>query len=327
MRRGVSRFSTLLIFFGVMTQVAVSRAAPSAGAAGAYLKLGQNPRAMALGGAYTAAVDDATAAYWNPAQLDALERQELFLAYTALPGGGDYSHLAYALPMSEFSFPEDKRSGSAGKNKLGTLAISFIQLGMAYDIEARQVDSLNPNYLFSDIEGCYGLAYGVTLVPDWRIGVQVKGLYHWLDQTRATGWGVDAGASWTGLPGFTAAVDVRNAFAQLDWPTGTHELFPLVVTAGAAYTYAWPGGHETLGVFSLERRLTPEPIEPKAGLEYNWARILFARVGFDSVRFTWGAGVRVPELGWGRLGAALDYAAAPDPIDGWQHWASLRILF
>ena len=44
-----------------------------------FLKIGVGARALAMGGAYAATSNDATALYWNPAGLSSLKKNEILL--------------------------------------------------------------------------------------------------------------------------------------------------------------------------------------------------------------------------------------------------------
>jgi len=59
-------------------------------------------RAISMGGAFVAVGSDATAIYWNPAAIAALQRQELDLDYADHFGLGlNEAHLSYVLPATE----------------------------------------------------------------------------------------------------------------------------------------------------------------------------------------------------------------------------------
>jgi hypothetical protein len=317
------------VFFGLLLAAGAPAAADegTAGAPGAFLKWGADARAAGLGGAYTAVPGDAASAFWNPAGLAAAGRPEFRGTYTAIPAGGDYSQLALALPLSLFGYPADERAGSLGPARWGAAALSLVRLAAAYDIEARQVDSLNPNYLFADVEGSYALAWGMPLAEHWSAGVNLKGLYHELDQTRANGLGGDAGVLWQGLDGLTLGFCAHDLYSRLDWKTGHTDFFPTRFDLGAAYGRVFPGGHGWLACLETEKETTHRPWLFRAGLEYGWRERLFLRGGCQGEFWSLGGGVRLPDLGWGRASLNLDYAAVQDAIDGWDHWMTLGLRF
>lgn len=59
-------------------------------------------RAISMGGAFAAVASDASAAYWNPAALATLQRQELYFTYADRFGLGlTHSYLGYSLPVGD----------------------------------------------------------------------------------------------------------------------------------------------------------------------------------------------------------------------------------
>ena len=61
-----------------------------------FLKVGAGARAAALGGAYTAQGDDASALYWNPAGLLLMENRSLVLMRAGYVGDVTFNYAAYA---------------------------------------------------------------------------------------------------------------------------------------------------------------------------------------------------------------------------------------
>src|SRR3990170_2393337 len=90
-------------------------AAQSNGQPGAFLFYGVGGRALAMGGAYYAISDDATAAYWNPAGLANLQRKELSTMQATLFAQTKLTYFSYAHPL---------KGGS-------TFALSMTQLASA----------------------------------------------------------------------------------------------------------------------------------------------------------------------------------------------------
>ncbi|MFC1614288.1 PorV/PorQ family protein [Gemmatimonadota bacterium] len=66
-----------------------------------FLTIPVGPRAVAMGGAYSAVADEITAIYWNPAGLGFLEKREVFLAVVERPLDIRYTYGAVALPVWE----------------------------------------------------------------------------------------------------------------------------------------------------------------------------------------------------------------------------------
>ncbi|NTV53432.1 MAG: conjugal transfer protein TraF, partial [Candidatus Firestonebacteria bacterium] len=191
----------------------------------------------------------------------------------------------------------------------------------------RQVDSLNPNYLFSDVEGCYALAWGAPLDAHWSAGANLKWLYQQLDQTRAQGAGLDAGLLWQSGDGWRLGFSTQDVFTRLDWQTGYREYFPVRFNLGAAYTYAFEGSHAWVASLDMEKDLSSRLGQMRGGLEYGWRELLFVRGGNKNGFWSLGGGVRLPSFGWGRASLNLDYAAVQDAIDGWDHWMTLGLRF
>lgn len=318
----------ILIFLLILAvRPVLAGAYPGAGQPGAFLKVGMDARAAAMGSAYTAVCRDAAAAYWNPAGLALVKRQEFMATYTVFPGNGEYTQLAYALPLNAWGFPVDNKSGSEGAGPEGTIGITIRRMATTYDIEARSTDSLNPDYLFSNVEGAYSLAFGMPIGRNINLGLGAKGLYHQLDQEDAAGWGIDAGIAWNGFPGLTAALAVRDVYTCLEWSTGLKEQFPVVFKLGAAYRMTVREIHGLLFSADLEQSTSSRAARPRAGLEYAWADIIFLRGGYDDGQISTGGGVRVPWIGWAQAALRLDYAAEQDRIDGWDHWITVKIEF
>ncbi|MEA2063213.1 MAG: PorV/PorQ family protein [Gemmatimonadota bacterium] len=66
-----------------------------------FLTIPVGPRAVAMGGAYSAAADEISAIYWNPAGLGFLTRREVFLAVIERPLDIRYTCGAVAVPVWE----------------------------------------------------------------------------------------------------------------------------------------------------------------------------------------------------------------------------------
>lgn len=64
-----------------------------------FLTIPVGPRGVAMGGAFSAAADDISAIYWNPAGLGFLDKKEIFLTVIERPLDIRYSYGAVAVPL------------------------------------------------------------------------------------------------------------------------------------------------------------------------------------------------------------------------------------
>jgi hypothetical protein len=87
----------LLAAGGVLLALSISvPAATTEGLSSPFLSMGAGARAAALGQAYTAVANDATAVYWNPAGLPFLHRRTVTLMHGALVGSAmTYDYAAF----------------------------------------------------------------------------------------------------------------------------------------------------------------------------------------------------------------------------------------
>jgi hypothetical protein len=70
---------------------------------GELLKIPVSARAIGMGEAYTAAADDSSALYWNPAGLSFMQQKEAAFMHSSLIESVNYEHLAIAAPGDNYS--------------------------------------------------------------------------------------------------------------------------------------------------------------------------------------------------------------------------------
>jgi hypothetical protein len=95
---------TLLLAILISLPSGVAQAAGELGglrvatSSGTFLKIGINPRAEAMGGAWTPLSNDASAAWYNPAGLVQLANRQVFTSYVGWPADISYTSLIIANP-------------------------------------------------------------------------------------------------------------------------------------------------------------------------------------------------------------------------------------
>ncbi len=263
---------------------------------------GAGNRALAMGGAFAAVADDASAPLYNPAGLGLIARKELQASQTTLFGlGFEEQYAAFALPSW--------RWGNAG----------LTWRRFAVDgIEPRDARGFPGAGSLENSETELGLGYGRRLADGHlAIGGLVKLQHHALAGLSATGVGLDlglwarplalAGAGGGAAGRLAVGLAVRNALEpelQLDQdpvpdPTG--------LRAGVAWqAVASPGWRLVLAADLEKTRGMDQRLH--LGAECRVLDVLALRVGHAEERLTAGAG-----LSWRGLG--VDYQYEDHPLD------------
>lgn len=145
--------------------------------AGEFLQIGIGPRAMALGGAFVAGADDASALYWNPAGLARLEGGDLLATHAEWLADINFDFLGAGFRMG----------------RLGTAGVSVTMLSvpdMLVRTEERQEGS---GETFDAADLAVGLTLGRALTDRFSVGVTAKYIQQRIWHMRATGFAIDLG--------------------------------------------------------------------------------------------------------------------------------------
>jgi hypothetical protein len=293
--------------------------------AGQFLKIGVGARAMAMGGATVGVVDDASAAYWNPAGLAGVKSFTLFGTHTRWFADITHQYFGVVLPLGD-----DHRIG------VNATVLSVGDIEITTEEQPRGTGTF---YDATDI--AVGLSYSGRLVEFFSFGATVKYVTQSIYNESASAMAVDLGTVLhTGFEGITIGMAFTNfgtamklegrdlhrtydpnpnsaANTGVSSYLGTESWeLPVNFRVGIGWTLVGPVEalmtDEThavrLAVDANHANDAPE--NAVVGLEYSWQEILALRGGYafnDDVR-TWSAGVG---LHWGTaqgLGVGVDYA-------------------
>jgi hypothetical protein len=287
----------------------------------AFLNLPAGARAAALGGAYVALADDATALYWNPAGIASASD----LDTPPSPGSSGLvtavHHESILHLRQEFLGAVYRRDGD----------------GLSLALNAHYSESIEERDALGNLTGSFGaddlaVSVGYARSPSSRL--RVGGSVAWVREALG-GTGASAASLSTGVlyaprggTGLTLGAAIRNlgpsaSFRAPDGTEGESVPQPLTVAAGAA----WSSATASLGwtVTSEVLKLRGDDAEARLGVEVRPATALALRAGWmlgqDAADLTAGAG-----LATGRW--AFDYAFVPYHDDlGSSHRASLGARF
>ncbi|MGB2957357.1 MAG: PorV/PorQ family protein [Bacteroidota bacterium] len=316
----------LIICFLLAASMAGAQESNKAGTSAAqFLKIGVGARAMGMGGATVGIVDDASAAYWNPAGLSGVQSFTLIGAHTRWFADVTHQYFGVVLPLGD-----DHRIGASA---------TVLSAGDIEITTENQPRGTGTFYSATDL--AIGLSYSGRLVEFFSFGATFKYITQSIYNESASAVAVDLGTILhTGFNGITIGMAFTNFGTSLKLEgrdlhrtydpnpnsaantgvssylgTESWEL-PVNFRVGIGWTVMGPVDamlrDEThavrLGADANHANDGPE--SAVVGLEYSWRNILALRGGYtfnDDVR-TWSAGVG---LHWGNaqsLAVGVDYA-------------------
>jgi hypothetical protein len=278
---------TALFFLLISLSALVNRVDAASAYAGERLALGADARALALGGAYVALAEGATAGYWNPAGLAALDSRQLHLTHDERFGLVDGDFVALALP----------------RTRLGNLAFSLLRVGVpnipftTLQDPSQPIGPDNrPVLLSEETSADYALYLSAgRRVRRLEVGASLKLLYSSVGSYHAYGFGLDAGLR---LPlgwGLALAANLRDlTTTPLFWNTETTDRIQPSLQLGMAWSLPLAGGRATAvlaGRGGGEAEDESGAVPLNAGFEY-WYKNLALRAGLEEERRALGLGLQ-----------------------------------
>ena len=271
--------------------------------AGEFLSLGVGARSLAMGSAFVALSNDATALYWNPAGTSQMDTREVFLQHSERFGGiVSCDGASYVHPLKDF---------------LGARsAIGFALLRLAVDDVALTVvpdpDELPGPQNIPEVDKRVGVSYVVGYLNYSRavgerlsLGGSFKIVQADLYTASGLGAGADVGAIYTPYSKVSLGVSVRDATTTvLSWDTGTREYVMPTTSLGFAFNtpVTFPLGEFALAAdvdlkFENRRKAASQFAydfvsgESHLGAEYTYRKTVSGRIGVDTGHLTFGAGL------------------------------------
>lgn len=280
--------------------------------AGEFLAIGVGGRALAMGSAQVAIVNDVTAGYWNPAGLARIDYPQVALMHeehfgslvnynygaVAIPYGKDMTFGLSIIRLSVDGIADTRLAGlDANGNPLPTDQYqNFSRLNYSMISE------------FSNTDWAFYLSFAKRHSDNFYWGANVKLIKRNIAEFSAMGIGFDLGAFYNPINNLFLGVNIQDITTTLvAWSTGRNELITPTAKIGGAYAVKFLGGTILPAIdFDLrfENRRTastfnlgPVSFDFHGGFEYNYKNIFAVRAGYNDVKeFTLGAGVYLPKL-------------------------------
>lgn len=230
----------VMLVLAALPAAAAGFGSSQGGTSGAnFLKLGADARAAGMGGAVRAAVDDATAIYWNPAGLSGLRYRHATMTHGASYQDTFQDFIAYAQPVESPFSRQTGRERDLRPDQLGTLGVAVLyqNSGTISEIDNTATPT---GERFTPQDLAVFLAWGATISRGLDVGLGLKYVTSKIQGTASTG-AIDLGARWrTWLPGefpYALSLSAQNLGGQLKFHDQGDQL-PMILTVGQALKLA-----------------------------------------------------------------------------------------
>ncbi|HGY55522.1 MAG TPA: PorV/PorQ family protein [Caldithrix abyssi] len=307
-----------------------------------FLKLGAGARGTALGDAYSALVNDATAMYWNPSGIQKVNQFALSVSRTYLFAGINYDFLGAVIPIDNNT----------------SVGVSVLYLSSG-DIERTTIeDPEGTGDTFDTGHSAIGITVARSLTTRFDLGVTIKYISERLFREEASTIAFDIGSQFdTGIYGIKLGMVLSNFGGKmkfdgpdLNQPIENDQTSIRYENGGRWKTEEWPIpllfrlgvrtdllGAESEFMYSESNRLTlllegNDPIDHvlryNIGMEYEWNAMLAFRAGYkinyDQADITAGVGFDLTRLG---INLKIDYAFNNYGLLGYVHNYTLEFKF
>lgn len=305
------------------------------GSAGAqFLKIGLSARATGMADAYTVAVNNSEAIYWNPGALSNIEGNDFSASYVKWPADIAYSGFALAFRLEGF----------------GVLGFHIAGLKTG-DMKVRTL--FNPEgdgRMFTASQFVGGVSYATNLTDKFSVGGTFKYVQEDMFDYTAKNWAVDVGTYYhTGFRSLVLGMSIMNFGPQMAFSGSfTDYSDPLEGGAAGAFEekdfadYPMPLTfrfgmamyvYETEDMKVLTALDTNKPNDNlqrvNAGVEFSFMDMLALRggykIGYDEDAYSFGAGFKYDLLGAASL--RIDYSYSDMGILEAVHRGSFGVSF
>lgn len=259
-----------------------------------FLKIGVGGRASAMGDAFVAIANDASALYWNPAGVSQFEDDQIFFSHNQWVAdiNHDFFGAVYHLDIN---------------NSFGVSLSSLSMKDMPVTTEFAPFGT-GEYFGFGDL--AVGVTYSRKMTDQFSFGGTIKYIEETLDKLKMRGVMIDLGTYyWTGLGTTRFAVTVANFGNQLA-PDGEVVLVgkrkvsewqsfspPTIFRIGFAFEPFQDEMNKITTAIQLNHP-NDNSENVSTGLEYNWKDMFFLRGGYkfnvDEQNYSFGAGLKFP---------------------------------
>jgi len=283
----------ILIIFLVLLNIGFAAEGGKVGFA--FLKTAVNARASGMGEAYTALANDASATYWNPANLTYTESNSIVLSHNQWLQ--DITHNFAAVHLIR------------GKHNI---ALSFNVISVP-GIEIRDNrPSTEPIGKSSVYNLYFSGAYATNISDNWSAGGQIKYYYEKMHLVSAGGFGLDLGVFGKELiKNMDWGLSIQN-IGKMGKLLNTSTKLPMLIRTGVGYSLPWKISENNIIAAADMVYIINDAYRFNIGAEAKLMDQFALRLGYvlgnDSYGFTAGFGLQLNRYN-------LSYAFVPYKYD------------
>jgi hypothetical protein len=289
-----------------------------------FLKIGVGGRATAMGDAFVAVANDASALFWNPAGVSQISNDQVMFSHNEWVVDIKHEFLGAVYHLSS----------------MDVVGVSFTALHMDEMPVTTEFQPYGTGEYFKFGDIAIGLTYSRKMTEQFSFGGTIRYMEETLDKLKMRGIMIDLGTYyWTGLGSTRFAVAITNFGNELS-PDGKVVLFgkreksdwqsfspPTMFRIGFAFEPYETEEHRVTTSIQLNHP-NDNSENVSLGAEYSWQKMLNLRAGYkinvDEQDFTFGAGVTLPVA---IADVTVDYAYAKFERLGSTHRFSLILGF
>lgn len=282
---------------------------------GQFLKIGVGARGAAMGGAFVAVADDATALFWNAAgiaRIDA-DKSELSLNHANWPADLSFDQVGYVFHVKKIP---------------GAFGVHARALSMQPMEETTAYQPYGTGRTFDAGMMAAGVTYARSFTDKFSAGVTANFIHEGLADLSQQSFALDIGTLYdVGTAGMKIGMAISNIGSQIKF-IDREARIPSIFRVGTSATLMKSSDQMLTGSFEFSH--PPDNSERlNVGAEYAYRKYVFLRGGYnfnyDSEGVAGGVGFHFPVSVAGM--ADLDYAYTDMKDLGAAHRFSLRFQF
>lgn len=272
----------------------------------AVLKIGVGARAAAMGEAFVASADDATAIFWNPSGTSWMKTKQVHFTHTRWIQGITHNVASVSCPV--------------GHSNIGLgLVLNHID-----GFEYREIASEEPMGTFSSQDFIASINYSRRVSEQFSMGLNVKYIHEKIYTEYADGYLADLGARYRPFPDLYVALSVQNLGVTSEMDTERINS-PEITRAGMLYHLPFSFLQDNVNLALDYINISDGDSHIHMGTEFKPFSVLCIRLGYQTGykdrAFSGGFGLQFGQI-------SLDYAYVPFGHDlGQSHRFSFLTAF